>query len=111
MTSFLFLFLSFFSPQPFPILLFFFPLQPPEEKKRGTQPCFEKPVRKLGDFSFLLALEPELEPRNSPPCMKLSDLPCSAPHRRLLLLCGGDLLWFFAVSFLLPCRRPSSPIC
>ncbi|GKU88848.1 hypothetical protein SLEP1_g3064 [Rubroshorea leprosula] len=74
----------------------FFPLQPPEEKKRGTQPCLGKLVKKLGDFSFLLALEPELEPRNSPPCRKLSDLLCpSSPVRRLFLLVGCDLLRFW----------------
>ncbi|GKV24799.1 hypothetical protein SLEP1_g34366 [Rubroshorea leprosula] len=73
------------------------------QRKRGTQPCLGKLVRKLGGFSFLLALEPELEPRNSPPCIKLSDLPCSAPHRRLLLLVGGELLGFWI------CRRPLPP--
>ncbi|GKV07128.1 hypothetical protein SLEP1_g18930 [Rubroshorea leprosula] len=27
------------------------------KQRKGTQPTFEKLVRKLGDFSFLLALE------------------------------------------------------
>ncbi|GKU96490.1 hypothetical protein SLEP1_g9719 [Rubroshorea leprosula] len=71
-------FSSFFSS---PFLLLSSRCNPRGKKRKGTQPCLGKLVRKLGDFSFLLVQEPELEPRNSPPCIKLSDLPCSAPHR------------------------------
>ncbi|GKV10853.1 hypothetical protein SLEP1_g22163 [Rubroshorea leprosula] len=40
-----------------PVSALVFPLQPERKKRKGTQPAFEKLVRKLGDFSFLLALE------------------------------------------------------
>ncbi|GKV18415.1 hypothetical protein SLEP1_g28803 [Rubroshorea leprosula] len=85
MTSFLFLFLSFFSSQPFPILLFFFPLQPPKEKKRETQPCLGKLVRKLGIFPFLSCSRTHKEPRNFPcPCWKTgSAMLCSSPPAAL----------------------------
>ncbi|GKV09004.1 hypothetical protein SLEP1_g20570 [Rubroshorea leprosula] len=34
---------------------------------------------------------------------------CSSPPAAPA--CGGRIAWVLAVSFLLPCRRPSSPIC
>ncbi|GKV05436.1 hypothetical protein SLEP1_g17451 [Rubroshorea leprosula] len=47
-------------------------------------------------FPYFLVQEPDLEPRNSPPCRKLPDLLCpSSPVRRLLLLVGCDLLRFW----------------
>ncbi|GKV34046.1 hypothetical protein SLEP1_g42469 [Rubroshorea leprosula] len=48
----------------------FFPLQPPERKKKGTQPCLGKPVRKLGFWPSFLALEHKLNPEILPPAGK-----------------------------------------
>ncbi|GKV15606.1 hypothetical protein SLEP1_g26382 [Rubroshorea leprosula] len=39
----------------------------PEEKKRGTQPCLGKPVRKIGFWPSFLALEHKLNPEILPP--------------------------------------------
>ncbi|GKU99309.1 hypothetical protein SLEP1_g12176 [Rubroshorea leprosula] len=68
---------------------------PREKKKRGTQPCLGKLVRKLGIFPFLSCSRTLLEPRNFPPCRKLPDLLCSSlccPPAALV--CGGELLRF-----------------
>ncbi|GKU92824.1 hypothetical protein SLEP1_g6497 [Rubroshorea leprosula] len=95
MTSFLFLlFLSFFSSSSSPrVLLFSFPLQPPERKRRGTQPCLGKLVRKLGGFSFLSCSRTQIEPRNFPsPCWKTgSAMLCSSPPAAPA--CGGRIAW------------------
>ncbi|GKV10842.1 hypothetical protein SLEP1_g22153 [Rubroshorea leprosula] len=53
-------------------------------------------------FPSFLVLEPDLEPRNLPPCRKLSDLLCSSlccPSAALV--CGGKLLGFLLAAGLL----------
>ncbi|GKV17132.1 hypothetical protein SLEP1_g27674 [Rubroshorea leprosula] len=49
----------------------FFSLQPERKKRKGTQPCLGKPVRKL-DFSLLLLSENLIwNPEILPPCWKI----------------------------------------
>ncbi|GKV33996.1 hypothetical protein SLEP1_g42427 [Rubroshorea leprosula] len=75
----------------------------PKEKKRGTQPCLGKPVRKLGFWPSSLALKHKLNPEILPPCWKIRicfalSAGCSC--------CGGEILQI-AISRDLPlhCRR------
>ncbi|GKV25991.1 hypothetical protein SLEP1_g35358 [Rubroshorea leprosula] len=74
---------------PFPILLFFFPLQPEKKKKRGNPASLEETGRKLGFWPSFLALEPDWNPEILPPAGSFricSALPSAV--RRLLLFVG-----------------------
>ncbi|GKV30676.1 hypothetical protein SLEP1_g39462 [Rubroshorea leprosula] len=90
-------------------VLLFFSFSPAAAPTRSLAPThlpLRKPV-KLDDFclSFLVQ-KPDLELRNLPPCREFPDLLCSVLHRRLLLLCGGELLWFLNCRQLLPLPGP-----
>ncbi|GKV49160.1 hypothetical protein SLEP1_g55926 [Rubroshorea leprosula] len=78
----------------------------PRGKKRGTQPCLGKLVRKLGFWPSFLVQEPDLEPRNLPPLLEKPDLPCSALSFRRLLLIVGDFWAFFRI---FPSMPPALP--
>ncbi|GKV49196.1 hypothetical protein SLEP1_g55959 [Rubroshorea leprosula] len=62
----------------FPILLFFFSLQPPKSPLQAAGTSFEKLVRKLRISPSFLVLEPDLEPRILPPLAGNPDLLCSS---------------------------------
>ncbi|GKU88863.1 hypothetical protein SLEP1_g3079 [Rubroshorea leprosula] len=55
-------------------------------------------------FPYFLVQEPDLEPRNLLPCKSFRICLALLLHRRLLLLCGGELLDFLLAAGLFPPR-------